>query len=421
MSSIKVILRTKLNKDGTQALALQIIKDRKKSIMHIGQNIRATDWDAIKQRVKKSHPNSARLNNFLMTKIAEANDKILEVVTERDHVSAQALKATVKPGAGASFFGQAKEYLQQLQDSGKYNQHTPDQSRLENFQRFLKGGDIVFSDLTPGLLEKFTVWLRSVHKATPGRKPLSERSIVNHLVVIRSVFSHALKNKLVKKEQSPFGSDDGVKIKFPETKKVGLSAENVIALENVRLTNPRHDHARKLWLFSFYFAGMRVSDIFRLKWSDFQNYRLHYSMNKNDKTGSFKIPDKARRILKQYEQFQTNRDDLVFPELKGVDLNDEFEVQRIIAYKTSAIDKLLRKYVAPAAEIDISLTMHIARHTFGSLAGDTIPIQMLQKLYRHSNVSTTIGYQSNFIHQETDDALDAVIEKVRSVVFKPNM
>jgi len=36
MSSVKIILRTKLSKDGTQALALQIIKDRKKSIIHVG-------------------------------------------------------------------------------------------------------------------------------------------------------------------------------------------------------------------------------------------------------------------------------------------------------------------------------------------------------------------------------------------------
>lgn len=73
--------------------------------------------------------------------------------------------------------------------------------------------------------------------------------------------------------------------------------------------------------------------------------------------------------------------------------------------------------MAPAAEIEAKLTMHIARHTFGSLAWDAIPIQMLQKLYRHSNVSTTIGYQSNFIHQETDDVLDAVIGKVKALVF----
>ncbi len=53
--------------------------------------------------------------------------------------------------------------------------------------------------------------------------------------------------------------------------------------------------------------------------------------------------------------------------------------------------------------------MNIDRHSFGNLSGDKIPIQMLQKLYRHSSVTTTIRYQANFIHQDTDDALDSVI------------
>ena len=60
-------------------------------------------------------------------------------------------------------------------------------------------------------------------------------------------------------------------------------------------------------------------------------------------------------------------------------------------------------------EIDKKLSMHIARHSFGNIAGDTIPIQMLQKLYRHSPITTTINYQQNFMHKETDDALDKVI------------
>ncbi len=76
---------------------------------------------------------------------------------------------------------------------------------------------------------------------------------------------------------------------------------------------------------------------------------------------------------------------------------------------TSRIDKFLRKDVAPAAKIDKKLTMHIARHTFGNISGDKIPIQMLQKLYRHSSITTTISYRSNFIYKDADDALDAVI------------
>jgi hypothetical protein len=53
--------------------------------------------------------------------------------------------------------------------------------------------------------------------------------------------------------------------------------------------------------------------------------------------------------------------------------------------------------------------MHIARHSFGNISGDRIPIQMLKKLYRHSSITTTILYPSNFMQKKTDDALEKVI------------
>ena len=169
--------------------------------------------------------------------------------------------------------------------------------------------------------------------------------------------------------------------------------------------------ARNVWLISFYFAGMRVSDVLRLKWSDFNDGRLIYRMGKNEKTGSLKIPDKAAAILEQYEQFKENKDDLIFPYLKNIDLNNKFETQRVISSRNKTIDEFLKNDVAKEAKIDKKLTMHIARHTFAQIAGDKIPIQMLQKLYRHSSIITTMGYQSNFINKDTDDALDTVLNQ----------
>ena len=67
------------------------------------------------------------------------------------------------------------------------------------------------------------------------------------------------------------------------------------------------------------------------------------------------------------------------------------------------------KDVAKEAGITKPLTMHIARHTFGNISGDKIPVQMLQKLYRHTSITTTINYQANFMFKDVDDALDAVI------------
>src|SRR5436305_28698 len=119
---------------------------------------------------------------------------------------------------------------------------------------------------------------------------------------------------------------------------------------------------------------MRISDVLRLQWSDFQNDRLHYGMGKNKKDGSLKVSEKAIKIIDQYKKFKENRDDFVFPELKGANLDDAFITQRTIAFKTSAIDKCLKNNVAPAAKIEKKLTMHIARHSFAQVASDKIPV-----------------------------------------------
>lgn len=53
--------------------------------------------------------------------------------------------------------------------------------------------------------------------------------------------------------------------------------------------------------------------------------------------------------------------------------------------------------------------MHIARHSFGNIAGDTVHPLMLQKLYRHNDLKTTLNYQANFIHRDAYDAFDSVV------------
>jgi integrase/recombinase XerD len=87
--------------------------------------------------------------------------------------------------------------------------------------------------------------------------------------------------------------------------------------------------------------------------------------------------------------------------------------------KNRAINLILENDVAPRAGVDVIPKMHKARHTFGGMAGDAIPIQMLQKLYRHTHVSTTIGYQGSCVHKDADDALDAVINKMQPKKLEP--
>lgn len=411
MATVKIVLRKKPNKDGTLPLCLRITKDRKTSFIHLGYSLKEKDWDAESQKVKRTYPNHVRMNNFILKKLSEATDNSLELEASSSSVTVKAVREKLKPNTGLSFFCQADNFLEQLKSQGKYNQYTSDKPRIEHFKDFLGNNDIAFADITVGLLERFRSYLKKL-KPYSNRPHLSERTIMNHFVVLRSVYAHARKNGVITKEQSPFG-ENGIKIKFPDSLKVGLTIEEVSQLENAELTDPAAIHARNLWLFSFYFAGIRVSDLLRIRWTDIQNDRLHYSMGKNNKGGSLKMSEKAIKILKQYEHLKEKKDDLIFPELKECNFDNKFLTQRTIAFKTSAVDKCLRLHVAPAAGIDKKLTMHIARHSFAQNAGD-IDVRTLQHLFRHSKLETTEGYMGQFRFEKADDALDAVLSLNKS-------
>ncbi|MCC6816165.1 MAG: site-specific integrase [Saprospiraceae bacterium] len=401
MATIKVVLRKRTNKEGKQPLCIQIIINRKSSIIHLGQYINETDWDESKQKVKKTNPNSSELNKFILKRLTEANSKLLELETKSENTSSKNITNNIKSKTRNTFLKQAQIYLDDLKKSGKYNRYSADKPRVNRFKEFLEG-DINFEEINVSLLNRFKAYLK-------GTRRITERTIVNHLVVIRSVFSQAIQAGIVDQKYYPFGKGK-IQIKFPDSQKIGLTIEEVRILEELDLKSLEFlDHARNLWLLSFYFAGIRVSDLLRLKWADIKDSRLFYTMGKNAKAGSIKISDKAEKILKRYRDKQNNKQNLIFHHLSEVrSLENLFEVQKRISYAVKTIDEALLK-VANMAGIEKKLTMHIARHTFGNISGDKIPIQMLQKLYRHTSITTTIGYQSNFMNMETDEALSSVL------------
>jgi integrase len=402
MASVKIVLRKKMNKDGTYPLAVRITKDRKSSYVHVGHHIEDNFWDAKNRKVKKSHPNSVRLNNLLSKKLSEAEDGLLDMEVQKTDTSSKAIKTRLKSSKATSFFSHADIYIADLKKQGKYNQWKSDRSRVKAFKDFLDDGDISFKEISEPLLARYRTWLKATRN-------VGEQTTVNYLTIIQTVFNLAISNGIAEHKYYPFGRGKVV-LKAPKSLKIGLTADEVKALEALKLPKGSFAlHAKNVWLVSFYFAGMRASDVLRLQWADFQNDRLYYSMGKNNKPGSLKIPDKAMKILAGYKK-QGNAHDLVFSDLQHVpDFTDKFEVQRQISAAIQKLDESLRD-IAKALELTKKLTMHISRHTFGNISGDKIPIQMLQKLYRHTSITTTIGYQANFIHKDADEALDAVIE-----------
>ena len=286
--------------------------------------------------------------------------------------------------------------------AGKIKVYKSDRSRIENFKTYRKQEDLFFEDITTELLNHFANYLR-------GKKGLKPRSIVNHFILIRTLYNKAINDDVVERNFYPFGKGK-LTIRIPESQKIGLDEEEVKRIERLKLKKGTILwHTRNVFLLSFNLAGIRIGDLLRLKWSDFKDGRLFYVMGKNNKPGSVKINPKVKQILKFYKPVNLNPNEYIFPELKQANQKDPVDMERKVNNATKNFNMSLKK-IAKLANIEKNLYNHIARHSFGYIAGDKIPIHTLQSLYRHSSIITTANYQQSFTNKEIDNAIDKVLD-----------
>lgn len=402
MASVKVLLKLKKKRsDGTCPIIIRITNNRCLTEKYLGYAVNPEEWDEKSCNVIKSHPNSTLINHLILKKKTEASAIILEADNNDLHLTKKQIKHKIKHHNKSSFNTVADEHISDLLKLKKFNQHSGENPRVNHFKKFLDENDISFQHITISLLKKFMIYLKA-------DKDLGERSIMNCLVVIRTIFNKAINEGLVESKFYPFGPGK-IQIKFGETTKIGLNEKEIKMLEEINLKkNQELSDARNIWLTSFYLAGIRISDIIKLKWRDINDGRLTYIMDKNGKVVSLKMPRKVNLIIEQYKKNKKDNS-YVFPYLKDEYGKDEKIINSKTRSANSLINKRLKK-ITKLLKIDKKMTMHISRHTFGQIAGDKIAPQLLQKLYRHSDLKTTIGYQSNFIHKDVDGALSDVLD-----------
>ena len=287
MSSIKAVLRKKPNKQGLFPIAIRVTKNRKSTFLYIGQYIEEKFWDSENFKVRKSHPNSVRLNNRITSKLAEANNMLLDTQKENEEVSVRSIKKQLINDKDADFFKVAELHFDNARRRKKYNQANSDESRIKIFKEFVGTENLSFSEINISLLRKFQNYL--LHK-----KERSPRTVTNYMILLRTIYNLAISESVTDRKGYPFGKGK-IQIKIPESEKVGLTREEILLLEEVQDITHAQQHALNVCLFSFYFAGIRVGDVLKLKWSDFKNERLYYRMGKNEKLVSLKVPEKAQK------------------------------------------------------------------------------------------------------------------------------
>jgi integrase len=398
MATVSIILRTdKPKKDGTMPINFLIIKDRKKTKIATSISVDPKHWDEKKCRLKPGATNSARHNSFLSNKLAELQDQVFGHLTVSKSLTARQLKDELYGQPPLDFFNFAQSVFERYKSQGQIGTHDRCQAIINKVKDYLKQGSICFQEITPEFLKDYEKHLRGTLKN-------STNTIHANFKFIRQLFNEAINQDLL---DPRFDSFKKFKVKTEKTQRIYLTEEELELIEKYDCAdNESMTLHRDMFVFAAYTGGLRVSDMLKLKWKNFDKTHIHITVKKTAGQLSIKVPDKSFSIIEKYKSKKFNKEHYVFPMLPNdLDENDVVALDNEISKGTALINKSL-KALEDDIELGKHISFHISRHTWATRAlRKGISIDKVSKLMGHAQIKETQIY-AKIVSSELDKAMD---------------
>jgi integrase/recombinase XerD len=402
MATIKILLRTdKKNKSNEAPLWIRITKNRKSRYVSLGKSIKIEDWDEQNNTVRKSHPNSVRLNKFIARKVADAHDTALDLETEDKYVRPIKIKEDILGISALDFFAYAKRYSAELESKGSYGTLGKADSVVKKIEKYLGRRTLSMDEITIHWLKNYETHLR-------GTLNNSTNTIHTNFKVIRRLINAAIREELFPYEKNPFLR---YQLKWEKTTKEFLEEEELTRLIELELdTTTKLFHYRNMYIIATEAGGLRISDMLFIQKKNYDGTRIIIDTLKTGSTVSIKVPLKAKALLDEYVSDLPSPESFIFP-LLNPDLNLEDKKACLLAKSRAAalINKGLRS-IAKKAKIEKHIHFHTSRHTFATRAlRKGMRIEYVSKLLGHASIKTTQIY-AKIVNEELDKAMDVFNE-----------
>lgn len=398
MATVKVFLNErKENVNGELPVWLRITKNRKSKYIAIGVKIKKEQWNFETNRVRKSHPNSQRINNYIAQKVSDAEKVALELETNSKGVTPRKVKDTILGRSSESYIRYAERNLKHLEATGKISTLSKQKAVLSKLKVYLNNEDLLFDEITVSFLKDYETYLRDTLLN-------GINTIHSDLKSMRKLINDAIREEIFTIEKNPFLR---YKLKTENTEKNFLTETELVKLEEFPLDQHlKINHHRNMYIFAAYTGGIRISDMLQLKWENYDGERLIIRTKKTNDTLSIKVPDKAKDILAFYFNDKSNLKDFIFPFLKNhIDYSDPKVLFRALSSGTAYANKDLYT-LAKKCGFNKKLHFHTSRHTFATRAlRKGMRIEYVSKLMAHSSIKTTQIY-AKIVNEELDKAMD---------------
>lgn len=391
--TINTVLRSDYhNHHGEAQVLIRLTCNRRHRYKSTDIRLEPSYWNTKRQMVRRTHPMSDVYNQKLASTVQALHRSLHSIAADKE-VDLQLIDSVLKRGA-MDFLAYSYAYLDRHTEASL---NTQKQQRvvLSKFTQYRKGMDVAFRALTPQLMMGFQAFMLKSCKATTVNRSIRYLKPIINEAIAEGLLEHDPTRSIL--YRSAKESTSAAKVKLTTGQIQSLCA----------LDLPRYSelwHARRMFLLAYYFCGMRVGDLLRLRVSNIEQGRLEYIMGKTSKRISLPIPPVAHELLWAYQ----SSDGFLIPLLANAsfDSMSSLAQQQLVDVSINRYNKHLKE-LARLLEWDFPLSSHVARHSFAyhTAMEKDVPINKLMILLGHTKMSTTMEYLKSLDFREADDIM----------------
>lgn len=389
-----------LKKDGTAAVYVRAYLNKKCHYINTDVYVMPKQWDNRNCRII-NHPRQYQLNR----EVREILDKIeayeQQFRDKKQQITLKQLGDYKNTNRIESFTDFYREQLEQSPlSTDSYTDQRQTLHKLEAYKAV-----VYFHELNYRLIDGFNKFLH--------QKGLSVNTIAKHHKNLKKYINQAIKYDLLDINLNPYKR---FKVKKQPTQRVFLTAAELKKVEGISIPKDKLHLARikDFFLFCCY-TGLRFSDANRVSKShltvDDSGVVLAITAQKTKKPWQHNL----RRFFPTPETRESRPETIVNKYLKKhLDFygRDDFYASEPL-FQGVTNQYINRELKVLVEDLDIrqavkeKISMHTARHTFGTIMAGKVPIHVLQQLLQHSKIKETMIYV-HLSQQIVSDALDEV-------------
>ncbi len=283
MAKVRIVPWTgKKDAEGRMPLYLVIHHKNRRSTIALPVRIKMKDWNPRRGEIRNSNPDHVRLNLRLLEVLGKARAALQDALLEDTTISSHRIKASILGDASDAerdFFAYYESQLNAYRQRQQWATSEAYRVALKKLRDYTRGSSgrttLDFDDLTVSFIEGFRTYLI-------GYCGNGKNTVHKNLASIRTILYSAIREGRFPQEKNPFFQIRMEKQK--RTKNKSIDIEDVWKIEDADLGEGRIIDVRNCFVFAFYNAGMRVSDVLQLQGQDMVKrsgiWRVEYEMEK---------------------------------------------------------------------------------------------------------------------------------------------